>query len=140
MGIECCPKAKMHLNLATGVVLLISGTNLCGLGYALFLKEKGAPDFHFTRIQLNWATPLSMILAFLSQALYLVVLSIWVFRWVRSYPGAPIYHLVPIGFALSLFGLVTALVGSGAKRWVSLMVSLTTGLLWILEAIVSVAS
>jgi hypothetical protein len=129
----------MHINLATVVVLLISGTNLCGLAYALFLNEKGAPEFHLTRIQLNWAAPLSMILAFLSQALYFVVLAAWVFRWVRFYPGAPIYHTTLIGFALSFFGLVTAFIGTGAKRWVSLMVSLTTGLLWILVAIVSVA-
>jgi hypothetical protein len=129
----------MHVNLATVVVLLISGTNLCGLAYALFQTEKGEPDLHFTRIQLNWAAPLSMILAFLSQALYLVGLAAWVFRWVRFYPGAPIYHTTLIGFALSFFGLVAAFLGIGAKRWISLMVSLTTGLLWILDAIVSAA-
>jgi hypothetical protein len=129
----------MHTAIATAVVLLISGTNLCGLTYALFLKEQGAPDFRLTRIQLKWASPLSMILAFLSQVLYLVFFAAWLFHWVRFYPGEPIYHACQAGLALSFFGLATALLGTGPKNSVSLIVSLTTGSLWILVGIASVA-
>ena len=129
----------MHINLPTVVVLLISGINLCGLAYALFLNEQGAPDFHFTRVQLRWAAPLSMILAFLSQALYLVFLAAWLFHWVRFYHGARIYGTIPPGLTLSFFGLLIAILGTGPKRWVSLMVSVTTGFLWILTAVASVA-
>src|SRR5690348_309408 len=106
----------MQISLATAVVLLISGTNLCCLAYALFPNEQGAPDLQLTRIKLKWAAPLSMVLAFLSQALYLFTLAAWVFHWVRSYPGSPIYHTTPIGLALSFFGVVTAFIGTGAKR------------------------
>jgi hypothetical protein len=130
----------MHINSATGVVLLISGVNLCGLVYAFFLHEDGEPDYQFTRTKLAWAASLSMILAFLSQTLYLAVLAAWLFRWARFYPGAPIYHAIPAGFALSFFGLVAAFLGTGGKRWISLAVSVTLGFLWILAAIASVAA
>jgi hypothetical protein len=129
----------MHINFATGVALLISGVNLCGLVYAFFLREQEEPDYQFTRTKLAWAAPLSIILTFLNQTLYLVLLAAWSFRWVRFYPGAPIYHAIPAGLALSLFGLVAALFGTGGKRWISLVASVTLGFLWILAAVASVA-
>jgi hypothetical protein len=124
----------MHINFATFVVLLISGANLCGLAFALLLNEQHEPG-----IKLPLAAELSMMMAFLSQALYLVFLAAWQFRWVRFYPGAPVYRIVPVGLVLSFFGLVIAFFGIGPKRWISFMVSITTAVLWLLAAVVSVA-
>jgi len=129
----------MQISIATAVVLLISGTNLCYLAYALFPSEQVAPDLQLPRIRLKWAAPLSIVLAFLSQALYLLTLAAWVFHWARFYPGAPINRTIPIGLAISFFGLVSATLGTGERRWVSFMVSITTAFLWILAAVASVA-
>ena len=130
----------MHINFATVFVLLISGTNLYCLAYALFLNEQGSAAFQLTRIKLKWAARMSIILTFLSQTLYLVFLAAWLFHWVCFYPGAPVYRVVPTGFALSFFGLVAALLGTSPKNWVSFMVSLTTASLWIIAGVVSVAA
>ena len=124
----------MHINFATFVVLLISGANLCGLAFALLLNEQHEPG-----IKLTWAAELSMMMAFLSQVLYLVFLAAWQFRWVRFYPGASVYRIVPVGLVLSFFGLVIAFFGIGPKRWISFMVSITTAVL-LLAAVVSVAA
>jgi hypothetical protein len=134
----------MRISFATFVALvvelLISGVNLCALAYALFSKEQTDPESLLIRAKFNWAAPSSMILAFLSQALYLVFLAAWLFRWVRFYPSAPIYRTIPTGFALSFFGVVTALFGTSERRWISLMISLGTAFLWTLSAVVSVAA
>jgi hypothetical protein len=134
----------MHISLATFVALvvelLISGVNLCALAYALFSKAQADPERLLIRPKFTWATPLSLILPFLSQVLYLALLPAWLFHWVRFYPGAPIYRTIPVGFALSFFGAVTALLGTSERRWIGLMVSLVTASLWISCAIVSVAA
>jgi hypothetical protein len=88
----------MHVSIATTAVLLISVANLCGLAFAVLLNEQHEPA-----IKLTWAAELSMTMAFLSQLLYLVFLAAWQFRWVRFYPGAPVYSVVPVGLVLSFF-------------------------------------
>jgi hypothetical protein len=123
----------MHINFATFVVLLISTANLCGLAFALFLNEQHQPG-----IKLTWAAELSILMAFLSQALYLAFLAAWQLRWVRFCPGALVYRVVPVGLVLSFFGLVIAFFGIGPRRWISFMVSITTAALWLLAAVVSV--
>jgi hypothetical protein len=79
----------MHISFATFVALivelLISGVNLCVLAYALFSKEQMDPEPLLIRAKFNWAAPSSMILAFLSQALYLVFLAAWLFRRLRGW-------------------------------------------------------
>lgn len=80
-----------------------------------------------------------MMIAFLSQVLYLVFLAAWQFRWVRLYPGAPVYGVAPVGLVLSFSGLVIAFFGSGPKRWISFIVSIAIAVLWLLAAVVSVA-
>lgn len=124
----------MHVSIATTAVLLISVANLCGLAFALLLNEQHEPG-----IKLTWAAELSMTMAFLSQVLYLVFLAAWQFRWVRFYPGAPVYSVVPVGLVLSFSGLVIAFFGIGPKRWISSIVSIAIAVLWLLAGVVSVA-
>lgn len=130
----------MAASLATSLVLLISLGNLSSLVYALFATEHKGHDPQLIGLKLAWATPLAMILAFLSQALYLTLLAAWAFHWARFYPGAPIYRTNSLGLACSFVGMCSALAGTGAKRWASLFVSLTTGFLWFLSLIVSAAA
>jgi len=81
-----------------------------------------------------------MILAFVSQALYLVFLAAWMFHWLRFNPGNPtIERAYQAGLALSFLGLFTALVGTGTRRWISFIVSIATAFLWILAAVASIA-
>jgi len=130
----------MYFSFAELFVLLISGANLSSLTCAFFFDKQDEADFQLTRFKLSRAMPLSFVFALLSQVIYLVVLVAWQFRCARFYPGAPIYQTVSFGFALSFVGLLAAFAGTGAKRWTSLAVSLTTGILWILVAIVSVSA
>jgi len=132
---------EVHLASGTLALLLISFANLCLLASpALYrISQPTQPSERLSR-QTNRFGSTALGLAFSSQILYLASLAAWLFHWTKSYPGNPIQTLTILGgLALSAGAFFTALLGAGLKRCAGVFVALTTGGLWLLSAIASVA-
>jgi hypothetical protein len=129
---------QTRLSLFAISLLLISAGNLYGIGLALWYRNSDAltssdalPD--------KWGTMAIVFLA-CSQALYLLFFFAWLFQWVHFYPGNPLQTIsIACGFSLSAAALLTASIGLGLKRLMGIIIAITTGLLWLISAVGSVA-
>ncbi len=127
-----------NLELPALLLLLMSVGNVYLVGRVFLLREaESAPQLMPSR---NICGTAAIILSAQSQLLYLVFFAMWTFRWMRFYPGNPVQHYFFVfGLLLSGAGLLMSPFGIGVKRWVSLCVAATTGMMWLLAAIVSSA-
>jgi len=133
--------SKIHLASGTLPLLLLSFANLCLLALpALYrISQPAPPPEQLPRGATRFGI-LAIGLALSSQILFLAYLAAGLYRWTKFYPGNPIQTFAILGgLALSGGAFVTALFGTGPKRWAGAISSVITGGLWLLSAIASVA-
>jgi hypothetical protein len=132
---------NIHLATGTLVLLIISLANICFLALAVvYYRSRPKSSSEQASRKTDTLGSFALGLAFASQILYLVVGSAWLVRWVQFYPGNPIQNLVIIiGLVLSAASFVTAFLGTGIKRYASVLSSVIVGGLWLLSAVASVA-
>lgn len=130
------------MRLADGTVMLfiISLTNLCGVAFAAaYCRSQRGVSSDQPQKNDGFGS-FALGLAFLSQILYLVFGIAWFFRWLQFYPSNPTQNLtIFTGLALSAASFVSAFLGSGLKRYASIVSSAISGALWLLSAVASVA-
>ena len=121
--------------------LLLSLLNICLLGWTFACRENEPPAASpESPNETPSRTALALWLASASQLLYLVLVALWLSHWMRFYAGRPVVgYTVLTGLALSACAFAASQSGSGFKQGVAVFVSLTTGLLWLLAGVVSVA-
>jgi hypothetical protein len=132
---------QFHLDFGTTVLLLVSCANLILLLVA-FLRPNNDPSTPSARPSpgaLLYGT-LGPGLACVSQILYLVLGAAWLLRWMHFYPGNPIEtYSILAGLLSSTGAFATAFLTTGRRRFAAIFVAITTGGLWLLSAIASVA-
>lgn len=130
-----------HIATGTVVLLLICCINLCLPGFAAYWEdEAGAASSETPVNDKRTAGRLSLLMASGSQMLYLAFVAVWWFQWMKFYPGRPIQTMgILSGLLLSPGALVIGMFGSGLRRTAVAFVGFTTGLLWLLSAVASVA-
>ena len=135
-------RSDMHhtpsLSLLSLLLLLISAANLYLIGFAAWSwrSESSTPP-KTIRDELR---ALGLILLSCSQLLYLVLVFVWWFRWMRFYPGNPIENIAILGgLLLSVAGLCTTPFGPASQRFITIVVAVTTAGMWLLAAVASVA-
>ena len=129
---------QSRVSLFAILLLLISLGNLYGIGLALWSHKSDSltpaetlPD--------KWGTT-AIVLATCSQMLYLIFFFAWLGQWIRFYPSNPAQTIsIACGFSLSTAALITASLGLRLKRLIGVIVAFTTGLLWLISAVGSVA-
>jgi hypothetical protein len=132
---------EVHLASGTLALLLISFANLCLLALPALYRicQPAPPSEQLPRGTTGFGS-LALGLAFSSQILFLAYVAAGLFRWTKFYPGNPIQTFAILGgLALSAGAFVTALFGTGPKRWAGALSSAITGGLWLLSAVASVA-
>src|SRR5271165_5442776 len=120
----------MNVRLASGSLMLfiISIANLCGVAFAVVYcrRQRGVSSEQPQKYDAFGSFALG--LAFASQILYLAFGTAWFFRWLQLYPSSPTQNLtIFTGLALSAGSFVSAFLGSGLKRYASIVSSATTG-------------
>jgi hypothetical protein len=130
-----------HIATGTVVLLLVCCINLGLLTYAAYWEdeaEDSSPESPAN--ERRTAGRLSLVLASTSQMVYLVFFAVWWFKLMNFYPGRPIQMIgILSGLLLSGGALVIGMFGTGLRRAAVAFVGFTTGLLWLLSAVASVA-
>lgn len=127
-----------HLSGPSILMCAMSIANLCLIGVAAWYPED--PPVAEVSASRRRAGAVALLLGLISQALYLVFLLSWLFRWMHFYPGNPVEGIASsAGLLLSTAGCVLAVFGRGLRRCVGLASGVTTGFLWLLAAAASVA-
>lgn len=128
----------IHLSPMATLLLVFSLVNLCLAIVALVQKpDEDTAPVPYKRAR--WST-IGIVLAGGSQLLYLVFSAVWLFRWIRFYPGNPIeIGAILAGLTLCVVGFVIALFGEGLRRWAGVIYCAATTIPWLLAAIASVA-
>lgn len=132
---------ETHLASGTVILLLISFANMCLVCMAALSRDdQSEPRSQELPRGTKLFGSVALGMALSSQILYLVFSAAWLFQWTKFYPGNPIQRFVTFGgLTLSAGAFVTALLGTGLKRFVGVLSSLATVGLWFLSAIASVA-
>lgn len=130
-----------HISIATRAALLLSLFNLlvlvCGFAYRGNGSRTGAPEA-LSASRSDGAV--CLWLATLSQVLYLLMGIVWLYRWMRFYPGRPaVLAAILIGLTLSAGAFVASLRRPGVRECAGIFVSLATAFLWVLAAVASIA-
>jgi hypothetical protein len=129
-----------QLQTGTAVLLLISAVNLILIVCAAFYpsRELDSPSGVISNNAKKFGF-LSLVVAALSQVLYLVLTVTWFYNWINFYPGNSTQTFVLLaGLLLSAVAFVTALFGTGLERAAGIVVGVTTFGLWVLSAMASV--
>jgi hypothetical protein len=129
-----------QLQTGTAVLLLISAVNLILIVCAAFYPrgELDSPSGVISN-KVKKLGSLSLVMAALSQVLYLALTVTWFYNWINFYPGNPTQAFVLLaGLLLSAVAFVTALFGTGLERAAGIVVGVTTFGLWVLSAMASV--
>jgi hypothetical protein len=132
---------EVHLASSTLALLLISFANLCLLALAaLYRGSPPEPPSGQLPRETAWFGSLALALAFSGQILYVAFTVAWLFKWMHFYLGNPIEtYSILAGLFLSAGGFVTAVFGTGVKRYAGALSSVITAGLWLLSAVASVA-
>ena len=130
-----------HAATGTVILLLVCCVNLCLLAFAAYWEDEAEMSSSETPANdRRTAGRLSLLLASGSQTLYLAFVAVWWFQWMKFYPGRPIQTIgIWSGLLLSAGALVIGMFGTGLRRTAVAFVGFTTGLLWLLSAVASVA-
>jgi hypothetical protein len=129
---------QSRLSLFALLLLLISSGNLYGIGLALWYHPSDSPKLSET-IPDKWGS-IAIVFLTCSQVLYLIFFFAWLFQWVHFYPGNPVQTFAIIcGVSLSAAALLMASFGLALKRLMGIVIAFTTGLLWFISAVGSVA-
>jgi|GraSoi2013_100cm_1033763.scaffolds.fasta_scaffold53165_1 hypothetical protein len=130
-----------HIAPGTVVLLLVCCVNLCLLALAIYWEDEAEGSSSETPTNdRRTAGRLSLVLASASQMLYVVFGALWWFELMKFYPGRPIETIgILSGLLLSGGALVIGMFGTGLRRTAVAFVGFTTGLLWLLSAVASVA-
>jgi hypothetical protein len=129
-----------RLQTGTAVLLLISAVNLILIVCAAFYPrgELDSPSGVISN-KVKKLSSLSLVMAALSQVLYLVLAVTWFYSWINFYPGNPTQTFVLLaGLLLSVGAFVTAVFATGLKRVAGIVVGVITFGLWVLSAMASV--
>jgi hypothetical protein len=140
LGVSATDHAA-HMSNGTVALLLISFANLCFIAIAVFYPydERATPSGE-SIIKASAYNTLALVLASCSQVLYVTFGAAWWFQWMRFYPGNSLQTVSILGgLVLSASAFVAAIFGMGLKRWAGVFVAVTTGGLWLLSALASVA-
>ena len=130
-----------HIANGTVVLLLVCCINLGLLAFAAYREDEAEASSSETPTNdRRTAGRLSLVLASASQMLYVVFVALWWFKLMKFYPGRPIQTIgILSGLLLSGGALVIGMFGTGLRRTAIAFVGFTTGLLWLLSAVASVA-
>jgi hypothetical protein len=80
------------------------------------------------------------VLGLCSQLLYVSFVTVWIFRWMRFYPGNPVEVAgTMIGLTLSVGACVTGELSHGLRRLAGIVVGGLTVVFWISAVLASVA-
>jgi len=130
-----------HIAPGTVVLLLVCCINLGLLAFAAYRDDEAEASSSETPTNdRRTAGRLSLLLASGTQMLYIAFVAAWWFQWMKFYPGRPIETVgILSGLLLSAGALVIGMFGTGLRRTAVAFVGFTTGLLWLLSAVASVA-
>jgi len=86
------------------------------------------------------AKSLTLILACVSQLLYLALIAAGQLHWIRFYPGNPVQvWAIFVGLFLSISAFVASLFASGRQRAAGIVGAIITAFLWLMSAVASAA-